>query len=124
MTLPARPFPDPPAQVAPYVAILGPELTVQFLLKFGGAELYIPQSPQGKGRIEALVGREKTKQLSGAAHLLQPRVPLANEWVAACLHYQGIAISEIARQLRVTDVSVRKFLERHQARAGQSGTRS
>jgi hypothetical protein len=36
-----RPFPKPPAQVQHFVEVLGPELTVQFLLAFGGAELYI-----------------------------------------------------------------------------------
>lgn len=116
MTLPARPFPKPPAQVAPYVDILGPELTVQLLLTFGGAELYIPHSPQGRSRIETLVGRDKVKALVKADHLLQRRVPLANPWVAACLHFQGLATNEIARKLRITDVTVRKYLSNYEAR--------
>jgi len=115
MTLPARPFPRPPAQIAPYVEILGPELTVQFLLSFGGAELYIPQNPKGRSRLEALIGCHKVKALANSDHLLQRRVPLANPWVAACLHYQGIATNEIARKLRITDITVRKYLKRYDA---------
>lgn len=35
MSVPTRPLPKPTAQVQPYVDVLGLELTVQFLLKFG-----------------------------------------------------------------------------------------
>ena len=116
MTLPARPIPKPPAQIAPYVDILGSELTVLFLLSFGGAELYIPQSPKGRSRIEAMIGCQKVIALANCKHLLQRRVPLANPWVAACLHYQGIATNEIARKLRITDVTVRIYLKRYSGR--------
>ncbi len=122
MNLPAKPFPKPPAQVAPYVDILGPELTVQLLLSFGGAELYIPQSPQGRSRIEALIGRDKVKALAQSDHLFRRRVPLANPWVAACLHFQGLATNEIARKLRITDVTVRKHLKRYEARTATGDT--
>ena len=116
MTLPAKPFPKPPAQIAPYVDILGPAMTVQFLLTFGGAELYIPKSPKGRSRIETMIGRQKVKALANSDHLLQRRVPLANPWVAVCLHYQGIATNEIARKLRITDITVRKYLKRYDGR--------
>jgi DNA-binding NtrC family response regulator len=118
MTLPARPFPKPPAQLQPYVDILGPELTVELLLCFGGAELYIPADPKGRGWLERLVGTDKAKELARAAHLLQRRIPLGNAWVAACLHHQGWSITAIARKLRVTDVTVRRHLDRYGARKG------
>jgi len=51
-----------------------------------------------------------------AGHLLQRRVPLANPWVAACLHVQGLATNEIARKLRITDVTVRRYLTRYDAK--------
>lgn len=113
MSLPARPLPKPPAQIAPYVAILGPDLALDLVLAFGGAELYIPADPKGKSRIEALVGAEKTRELAQASHLLQRRVPLANAWVAACLHHRGWPINEIARRLRITDVTVRRHVARY-----------
>jgi DNA-binding NtrC family response regulator len=123
MNLPARPFPRPPAQVAPYVDILGQELTLQLLLSFGGAELYIPHSPKGRSRIEALIGRDKVKALAQSDHLLRRRVPLANAWVAACLHFQGMATNEIARKLRVTDVTVRRYLKRYETQRATKGAR-
>ena len=36
-----RPMPQPTAQVQPCVDVLGVELTMRFLLQFGGAELYL-----------------------------------------------------------------------------------
>ncbi|MCF6234209.1 MAG: helix-turn-helix domain-containing protein [Rhodobacteraceae bacterium] len=116
MNLPARAFPQPPARAAPYVEILGAELTVQFLLIFGGAELYIPPNPKGQSRLEALIGSKKTKAFAQSAHLLQRRVPQAIAWVAACLHFQGIPTNEIARKLRVTDVTERRYLKSYEAR--------
>jgi len=122
MNLPARAFPKPPAQVAPFVDILGPELTLQLLLRFGGAELYIPQNPTGRSRLETLIGRDKIKALAQSDHLLRRRVPLANPWVAACLHFQGIATNEIARKLRITDVTVRRYLKRYEAQDATGNT--
>ena len=114
MTLSARPFPRTPAEVEAYVAILGPELTVQFLLSFGGAEMYIPADPKTRSRVAALVvGKEKTAELARSDHLLPRRVPLATSWLAACLHAQGWPVAEIARRLRITDVTARKHVSRY-----------
>ena len=121
-TLPARSFPKPPAQVAPFVGILGLDLTLQFLLRFGDANLYLPKNPQGQSRIEALIGPEKTAALADADHLFQRRVPLADPWVATCLHFQGLATNEIARKLRVTDVTVRKYLNSYAHQNTRRGT--
>lgn len=96
MTVPARPFPKPSAQVETYVAILGTDMTIEFLLQFGGAELYIPELPQGRSRLAALIRIEKTKELAKKDRLLQRRVPLANAWIAACLYAKGFPINEIA----------------------------
>lgn len=52
----ARPMPRPTAQVEPYFNILGAELTMQFLLTFGGAELYLSTDPKGQGAVEVLLG--------------------------------------------------------------------
>ncbi|MFK7753662.1 MAG: hypothetical protein AB8B51_14040 [Sedimentitalea sp.] len=84
MTVPARSGfratpPKPPADIAPYMDVLGQDLTVQFLLKFGGAELYTPSNPKGQSQIEALVGAIKTQKLAKADHLLPHRVSLADQ---------------------------------------------
>ncbi len=73
MNLPARPFPKPPTQVEIYVKTLGTDLTIEFLLKFGGAELYIPEAPQERSRLTVLIGIEKTKELAKQDHSPPPK---------------------------------------------------
>ena len=112
----ARPCPRPTAQVAPYVEALGPDLTVQFLLAYGGAELYLADNPKGCASHQAMLGYDQAKSLAAHPKLARPqRIPLAKHWLAAMLHWQGHSTASIARTLRVTDVSVRRWLK---ARAG------
>lgn len=113
MPLPAHPHPKPPAQVTAYVDALGLELTVRFLLRFGGAELYIPDNPQGRSQLANLIGVDNVRALAEHTHLMQRRVPLANAWIAAFLSWQGMPISETARTIRATDVTVRGYLDRY-----------
>ena len=116
MTLPARPMPKPTAQVEPYFEVLGPELTVAFLLQFGGAELHFATDPKGHGAVEKLVGTEKAKALATSRNrALQKRVPLAKRWLARMLNWQGRSAADIARTLRATDVSARGWLKEGQA---------
>ena len=75
MTLPARPLPKTPAEVEAYVAVLGPELTVQFLLSFGCAEMYIPADPKTRSRVAALesaIQRGVEEGLNGPSMVLDP----------------------------------------------------
>ncbi|WP_255731491.1 helix-turn-helix domain-containing protein [Phaeobacter sp. B1627] len=97
----------------PYLDVLGPELTVQFLLQFGGSELFIPQNPKRRPRVEKLVGADNVRALANVAHLLQRRVPLANAWISAFLHWQGMPVNEIARTIRRTDRTVRLYLNQY-----------
>ncbi len=106
-----RPFPKPPAQVAVYVEVLGPDLTVDFLLTFGGAELYSPENPQGRGHLEKLIGPDNVTALCREAHRLQSRVPLASKWLATVMAWQGHSTAKIARRLRIADVTVRAWLK-------------
>ena len=106
-----RPLPRPTAQVKPYVDILGYVLAVTFLLTFGGAEMTLSANPRGRSRLAAVVGHDKAKALAEQSHLLQKRVPLAKRWLTAYLAWQGHSAAEIARQLRVTDSSVRAWLK-------------
>ena len=105
-------MPKPTAQVEPYFEVLGPELTVAFLLQFGGAELHFATDPKGHGAVEKLVGTEKAKALATSRNrALQKRVPLAKRWLARMLYWQGRSAADIARTLRATDVSVRGWLK-------------
>ncbi len=106
----ARPMPRPTAQVARYVEVLGAELAVTFLMTCGGAELSLADDPQGRASHAALVGYDKAKALA-AQPRLQKRVPLAKRWLAAMLQWQGHSTAAIARLLRVSDVSVRRWLK-------------
>lgn len=112
MSPPSRPMPRPPAQVQPYVDAMGPDLAVTFLLAFGGAEMHIANMPRGRSEHVAVIGQEAAERLAAQSHRLQKRVPLAKAWLAAMLDWQGHSVAYIARKVRVTDVTVRKMLDR------------
>lgn len=119
--LPTTPMPRPTAQVQPYFEILGLDLTVTFLLTFGGADLYLPTDPKGGSEVEALIGRENLKALAAEANrprsVMQRRVPLAKPWLTEVLHWQGHSIAAIARKLRITTVSASRYLAKKKANA-------
>ena len=105
--------PTPPAQVEPIVRILGVQGAVDFLLTFGGAELYLTQNPKNRSRVVATVGREKAVELATAMEFLPSRIPTAKPWLAAVHQSWGLPVAEIARKLHVTDVTVRSYLKRY-----------
>lgn len=104
--------PRPPAHVEPFVRVLGTDGAVEFLLTFGGAELYFTETPKARSRLVALVGRDKAVALARAAEQLPRRVPTAKPWIAAVLKSRGLSHAEIARRLHVTDVTVRGWLRK------------
>jgi len=103
-------YPLPGANVEPYVQALGADLAIDFLLNFGGAELSLPKVPKGKSEVERLIGPVYLLRLSEAFDGQRHRVPLATRWLAQCLSIQGLSAASIARRLRVSDVTVRKYL--------------
>lgn len=105
-------LPRPPAHVAPYVEVLGHDLTVAFLLEFGGARLYWARDPKGRSEAEALIGPEKLRDLGRVWGGEVSRVPTARVWLAHALHARGLPVNQIARRLHVTDVAVGKYLRR------------
>jgi hypothetical protein len=107
----ARPMPRPTAQIAPYFDVLGLELTVDFLLTFGGAELAIPTNPRGRSELERLVGYDRAKALGQNTHLMPKRVPLAKRWLSEVMAWQGLSIAATARKLRISDNTVRRYLK-------------
>ena len=111
MTLPAFAFPKPTAQVEPFHKVLGPELTITFLLQFGGAPLSLSENPEGRSALERLVGEANARELGRTCgHLAKKRVPLAKRWLARALKVHGHSHAQIARTLRATDVSVSGWL--------------
>lgn len=107
-----KPFcPSPPAHVQRYVDAIGVEATIDLFLNFGGSELYFSEEPKGKDMLERVIGYENAKRIAGESFDIKHRVPLANKWLAACLYAQGLSVVAIARRLRVSDVTVRKYLK-------------
>lgn len=106
------PPPRPPAHVAPYVEALGHDLAVEFLLRFGGGELPIPEAPTLRGRLVAALGPEAAARLAAVRDRLPRRVPVASPWLARALAAQGLPVAEIARHVRASDVTVRNWIKR------------
>lgn len=86
------------------------EMAVTFLLAYGGTQLYIADDPKGRTSHEALIGYDAAKRRAAMSHRLQRRVPLAKRWLAQMLAWQGHSRAQIARTLRVSDVSVGGWL--------------
>ena len=105
-----------PANIQPYVKVLGVDLAMAFFMEFGGAELYMAKQPTSRARLVKLVGPVKASDLAEAVEHLPRRIPLAKKWMAQTLLTRGLPVAEIARRLRVSDVTVRKFTaaERHE----------
>jgi hypothetical protein len=119
MTLPGLAFPKPTAQIEPFHRVLGPELTIVFLLQFGGAPLTLSPNTRPTSALAHVVGEDRARELAErCGHLTKKRVPLAKRWLARALHVQGHSIAQIARTLRATDVSVSGWLSGREIRGG------
>ena len=105
-------YPRPPAQVAPFVEVLGASAAMTSLMTFGGAELYLARAPQSRSGVAQREGLDRARALAEMAEArgLPARIPTAKPWLARCLFSEGLAKAEIARKLHVSDVTVRKWL--------------
>lgn len=108
--LPVVQYPKPPAHLAPYVDALGYERAIEFLLVFGGARLYIPENPQDGSELVNVIGVSGVKHLAEVRHVLQPEVPLGTPWLARCFRARGMSQAFIARRLRRTECTIRRYL--------------
>lgn len=107
--------PPPPAHVAVYSDVLGYDLTVEFILHFGGAELYIPAQSKGRGELAKFLGVEMADLLASHTHRLPARVPTAKPWLAEVFRHRGMSVAQIARKLHVSDVAVRRWFKAAEA---------
>lgn len=106
-----------PAHIQPYVTAIGIDKTVQFLLAFGGSYAYLSEKPQDRSPVAQQIGRDATVALARHIGAGGFRVPTGKPFIAAHFKYnKGMTINEIARQLHVTDVTVRKWLAEGEAR--------
>ncbi|PTW61410.1 hypothetical protein C8N35_102119 [Breoghania corrubedonensis] len=104
-------LPRPPAHIAPYVEALGHQRAAEFLLAFGGAAAYVAENPQERGKMTEAIGEDSVRALGAVLGFGRiDRVPVAGWWVAQVLYCRGASISQIARELRTSDKTVRKWL--------------
>ncbi len=110
-------IPRPPAHIEPYVTALGAEVAVKFLLAFGGADFYIAKDPKGNSMAVDVIGLQGLHALAAIRDRLQARVPTAKPWIAQYLaEVEGLSKAEIARKLHASNVSVGRWLARHEGR--------
>lgn len=102
--------PVPPAHLAVFVNALGVERAIEFLLNFGGAELYVPREFKGNSRIVTVIGHDGALSIARVRDRLPARIPTGKPWIAKVWHSKGLSKAEIARRLHVSDVSVRRML--------------
>lgn len=95
------------------MAVLGIDGALEFLLTFGGAELYLTPTPGENSRLVRLVGRDKAIALAKASERLPRRIPLAKPWIAAVFREKGLSVADIARRLHASDVAVRGWLKKY-----------
>lgn len=102
---------ETPKNLQPYVEALGEDLTLTFIMRFGGSPVYLPSSDNTQSEVSAVLGAEGIKAL---ANVFGPgqiaRVPIAREWTIRKLKSRQWSTLAIARELRVTDETVRRVL--------------
>lgn len=105
-------YPRHPASIDAFVEVLGPELTVRFLIEMGGCRLYFPNDPKGKSAAEALIGAEALRELGRRQSQNRRELPLPRPWLIRALHAEGKSVSEICRMLKTSDRNVRDTLSK------------
>lgn len=114
--------PRPTAQVQLFVDALGIDGAIDFLLAFGGAELYLPQNPRPDSKLVDVVGIEAARRLGAMAQnvMVPARIPTAKPWIARALFAKGLSKAEIARKLHVADLTVRRWVAGRQGEGDEA----
>lgn len=103
-------WPPPPHHVEPYVRVLGVAGAFDFIMRFGGGEIYLTTNPKKRSQVADQVGHDKAIALAEAIGNLKVRVPTAKPWLAACMKTEGLQTAVIARRLHTSDTTVRNWL--------------
>ena len=101
--------PSPPANLAIFVETLGLDGAIDFLQRYGGAELYIPETSR-RTALARDIGAEKAAALAAIKDQLPRRIPTGKRWVAQVLRSKGLSIAAIARKLHMSDVTIRSYV--------------
>ena len=99
-----------PANLAPYVQALGTAGAVDFFLRFGGSQIYLPRTASERSKAAKEIGIDKVARLAEAMGDGYIKVPLARQWIAAKLRAKGESDNEIARIVRADVATVRRWL--------------
>lgn len=99
-----------PAQLAPYVEVLGTAAAVALFLALGGSQIYLPKRSSKRTLAAKTIGADKVEALAGALGHGYIKVPLARKWVAEVLRAGGKSDNEIARMVRADVATVRRWL--------------
>jgi hypothetical protein len=108
-------WPKPPAHVGPYVNALGHELAADFLLNYGGGEIYLSDTVTSRSSLLKSLSYEQIGYLLVELGIGMHRVPLAPRWVARVLVKKGLPVAQIARKLRKTENTVRSYTSHERA---------
>lgn len=99
------------AQAQPYVDALGLDIAVEFLLAFGGTEVYLSTRPHERSQVADRFGADAAIRLAQRIGSGPCRVHTAKPFLAAYFRYKkSYNVVQIARVLHVTDVTVRNWL--------------
>ncbi|QIO60672.1 transposase family protein [Rhizobium leguminosarum] len=102
---------ETPENLKPYVEAIGEELTLKFIMRFGGSPVYLSVDPKDDSDVVEVLGTDGMKALAKSFGRGQiGRVPIAREWTVRKLKAQGLSVLAIARELRVADETVRRIL--------------
>lgn len=110
--------PPLPDQLAAYHQVLGDELTVRLVLVMGGVPLSLSPRPRAACQLVQCVGYDKAVALHDAVGK-RVRIPLPKRWLAKSLAFQEVGVHEIARLMRISDVTVRAYLRDEYASSRQ-----
>ncbi|MEL7098270.1 MAG: helix-turn-helix domain-containing protein [Pseudomonadota bacterium] len=105
-----------PAQVQVFVEVLGVKGAIAFLEAYGGTELHISARPTQRSDLVKRFGQDKADALAERADEIPRRIPSQKPWIAQVLLAEGQSVAQVARRLRLSDVTVRKHrkaLEKH-----------
>lgn len=102
---------DIPYPVRTYVEAVGLDAAATLFLKLGGGQIYLSKSPCEGSLVGAIIGEENASRLAAALFADNGRIPLANRFLSRYLRSKGNNIQEIARAVRIPDVTVRRYLK-------------